>query len=125
MLSRNSARTVLSRLIRPIPILTLPGLLLLATSPAFAAKPSQQLSARAKHGEEIFQQRCVVCHNKQPGDTTPFGPPNLNGIFRGPSAITTKQASTIITDGKGTMPAWGKILTPTDIEDVIAYLKTR
>lgn len=125
MPSRTTFSKALPGLPRPVSILALPALLLIATVPAFAARPSQQLSARAKHGEEIFQQRCVVCHNKQPGDTTPFGPPNLNGIFRGPSALTTKQASTIITEGKGTMPAWGKILTPTDIEDVIAYLKTR
>ncbi len=96
-----------------------------ALSPGAAAAPAGRgASPRVTRGDAIFHQRCVVCHNKQPGDTTPFGPPNLHGIFKGPSAITTKQAEGIITNGKGTMPAWGKILTPADIEDVIAYLKT-
>jgi len=80
--------------------------------------------AAAKRGEATFKQRCIACHNKQPGDTTPFGPPNLNGIFRGPNAITTKDAETVISDGKGQMPGWGKILTKNDINDLVAYLKT-
>jgi mono/diheme cytochrome c family protein len=79
----------------------------------------------AKRGGAIFQQHCVVCHNQKPGESAPFGPPNLSGIFHGPSAITTKQAEVIITRGKGAMPAWGTVLTHSDVEAVIAYLKTR
>jgi mono/diheme cytochrome c family protein len=92
-----------------------------ATSPAVAADQG----TRVKHGESIFQQRCIVCHSKQPGDTMPFGPPNLNGIFHGPSHLTTQQATAIIVNGKANMPAWGKILTRSDISDVIAYLRTK
>jgi mono/diheme cytochrome c family protein len=80
--------------------------------------------AAAKRGEAMFKQRCIACHNKQLGDTTPFGPPNLNGIFRGPNAITTKDAAAVISDGKGQMPGWGKVLTKGDIDDLLAYLKT-
>jgi hypothetical protein len=53
----------------------------------------------------------------------PFGPRNLHDIFRGPSAITTKQAEEIITHGKASMPAWGAVLTHSDIDAVIDYLK--
>lgn len=90
------------------------------TTPVEAA----QNGVAAKRGEAMFKQRCIACHNKQPGDVTPFGPPNLNGIFRGPAAITPKDAEVIITNGKGQMPGWGKILTKSDIDDLLAYLKT-
>jgi len=93
--------------------------------PVSSTAAANAVSGRARHGEEIFKQRCIACHNKQPGDTSPFGPPNLNGIFRGPSPITTKQATTIIVNGKGTMPGWGSVLSKADISDVIAYLRTK
>ena len=79
---------------------------------------------RAKRGETTFQQHCLACHNKQPGDSMPFGAPNLHGIFHGRSAITTKQAEDIIVHGKGSMPAWGAVLTHSDIDAVVDYLKT-
>ena len=72
----------------------------------------------------MFQQRCISCHNKQPGDTAPFGPPNLYGIFRGPSPLTAKQVEEIVAHGKGTMPAWGAVLTHSDIDALVAYMKT-
>lgn len=89
-----------------------------------AVETHRPLGPEAKRGKAIFQQRCIACHNKLPGQSAPFGPPNLYGIFKGPSAITTKQAEEIITHGKGAMPAWGTVLTHSDIEAVIAYLRT-
>ena len=82
-------------------------------------------NASTKHGEEIFQKRCVVCHNKQPGDNAPFGPPNLYTAFRGNPPLSVHQAETTIRNGKGNMPAFGKILTPSEIRSVITYLRKR
>jgi mono/diheme cytochrome c family protein len=93
-------------------------------SPDSPAHPHGPLGAKAKRGEAVFQQHCISCHNKKLGDTMPFGPPNLNSIFRGPSPLTTKQAKDIVVHGKGTMPAWGAVLTLNDVDDVVAYLKT-
>lgn len=81
-------------------------------------------SAAVRHGDEIFHQRCIICHNQQPGNNLPFGPPNLYTVFRG-KAITGQQAETIITQGKGGMPSFRSVLTKSDIRSVIAYLKTR
>jgi mono/diheme cytochrome c family protein len=97
-------------------------LICLPVAPSSAADAT---TGRAKHGEAIFKERCIACHNKAAGDTSPFGPPNLSGIFRGPKAITTRQAADIIANGKGTMPPWSSVLTKSDIDDVIAFLKTR
>ena len=90
-----------------------------------AAETHGTLGPQAKRGEVIFHQRCESCHNKQPGQSAPFGPPNLYGIFHGPSAITTRKAEEIITHGKGAMPAWGPVLTHSDIDSVVTYLKAR
>jgi mono/diheme cytochrome c family protein len=87
------------------------------------------MNAKAKRGAAVFQQNCVSCHNKQPGDTTPFGPPNLHGIFSSKPLvtppITPAQAPDVIKKGKAPMPAFGSILTDAQIGDLIAYLKAQ
>ena len=85
------------------------------------------LSGAARRGETIFRQHCVLCHDKRPGDTSPFGPPNLHGIFRAsaPMRITPRQAVATISDGKGNMPAFGKTLSRSQIQSLISYLKTQ
>ena len=69
------------------------------------------MNAKAKRGAAVFQQNCVSCHNKQPGDGTPFGPPNLHGIFGSKPlvtpAVTPAQATDTIKNGKAPMPAFG------------------
>lgn len=82
-------------------------------------------SGSAKQGAEIFQKRCVACHNKQRGDDTPFGPPNLYTVFHRTPPISEHEAETTIHDGKGNMPAFGSILTQGEIRSVIAYLRKR
>ena len=54
----------------------------------FADTAKPVLNAKAKRGAAIFQQNCVSCHNKQPDDATPFGPPNLHGIFSSKPLVT-------------------------------------
>jgi mono/diheme cytochrome c family protein len=87
------------------------------------------MNAKAKRGAAVFQQNCVSCHNKQPGDSTPFGPPNLHGIFSSKPMvtppITPAQATDVIKKGKTPMPAFGSLLTEAQISDLIAYLKAQ
>lgn len=91
-------------------------------NPAPATEPS---SISAKHGSAIFHQRCIGCHQQQPNDSLPFGPPNLYMAFRGQSAISSHEAEAIITQGKGTMPAFGSVLSKSDIRSVIVYLRSK
>jgi mono/diheme cytochrome c family protein len=93
-----------------------------ANKPADAAKPAGSSAGGAKKGNQIFNMRCIVCHNKQPGDNSPFGPPNLYDAFK-TRAITAPQAEQIISKGKGQMPAFGTILGKGEVDSVIAYLK--
>jgi mono/diheme cytochrome c family protein len=80
--------------------------------------------AAVKLGDAIFHQRCVVCHNQQPGHSLPFGPPNLYTVVGG-GTITPEQAEVIIFQGKGNMPPFRNVLSKDDIRNVIAYLKNR
>jgi mono/diheme cytochrome c family protein len=95
----------------------------------FADTAKPVMSVRAKRGEAIFQQNCASCHNKQPDDTTPFGPPNLHGIFSSKPlvhpAMTPAQAADFIKKGAAPMPAFAGILTDAQINDLIAYLKVQ
>jgi mono/diheme cytochrome c family protein len=95
--------------------------------PAVAQKP---LSGRASQGETVFKAQCIGCHNKAPGDATPFGPPNLHGIIgtntsATPPQITTAAAVETVKKGKGIMPPFEGKLTTQDINNVVAYLKTQ
>jgi mono/diheme cytochrome c family protein len=87
------------------------------------------MTAKAKRGAVIFQQNCVSCHNKQPDDATPFGPPNLHGLFSSKPfvhpALTPAQAEAFIKKGAAPMPAFGGILTEAQLADLIAYLKAQ
>lgn len=98
---------------------SLAGISQAAEKPAASAKPA---AGAAKKGAQIFQTKCIICHNKQPGDNSPFGPPNLFEAFKS-KAITPPQAEQIITHGKGLMPSFANILTKGDMANVIAYLK--
>jgi mono/diheme cytochrome c family protein len=89
---------------------------------ATAQKPA--VSAKAKHGEEVFKANCIGCHSKEAGDTTPFGPPNLHGVLGKNPVLTPQQATETIKQGKGVMPAFEGKLNDSDINAVVAYLKT-
>ena len=105
-------------------LLSMAGMLLAGSvGIAVAQKPA---SGKAKQGEIVFKAQCIGCHNKQPGDTTPFGPPNLHGIIGStPPMVTPQEAAATIKTGKGIMPPFDGKLTPQDISNVVAYLKTQ
>ena len=85
-------------------------------------------------GQQIFYQQCVWCH----ADTTPAGPSNRNNVAPVPplandGAVLNKKGNEylrkIITVGGGAigkspmMPPHGKLLTPDQIDDVIAFMR--
>lgn len=108
-----------------VAVCMLTAVFFLAAQSQGAPMPSdEEPSSAVKHGDAIFHQKCIICHNQEPGNNLPFGPPNLYTVFRG-KEITPQQAETIITEGKGGMPSFRSVLTKTDIRSVIAYLKTR
>ena len=103
------------------------GLLAGTSITVFAAVAAHAAGAPTAHspaiqrGDTLFHKRCAVCHSKQPGDNTPFGPPNLYQVFR-KKVLTVAQATQIVHHGKGPMPAFGASITDGQIRDVVAYL---
>ena len=120
---------VIGRGLLVVCILVSAGAMGISSVIGFADTAKPVMNAKAKRGAAIFQQNCVSCHNKQPDDSTPFGPPNLHGIFSSKPMvtppITTAQATETIKNGKAPMPAFGSILTEAQISDLLAYLKTQ
>ena len=113
--------------LQPLSALILPGVMMLIVARCLTASASSDTATTdtVKQGGEIFNKRCIVCHNKQPGDNTPFGPPNLYTAFHGTPPLTAQQAETIVVHGRGQMPPFGAILSRTEIRSVIAYLRKR
>jgi mono/diheme cytochrome c family protein len=108
------------------PFLIVAVVLVLANWKVFAATDTPASSSRIGQGEALFQKNCITCHNKPEGDTSPFGPPNLHGIFRGSKpAISPEQAEKLIQKGRAPMPSFEGVLTPAQINTLIAYLKAQ
>jgi mono/diheme cytochrome c family protein len=99
------------------------GALIVICSQAMVAVAKKPSSSRVEHGGMIFHKQCMGCHNKQAGDTSPFGPPNLYEIFGSKPSITPRQAVEIIKEGKNVMPPFKDKLSGSDIEDIVAYLR--
>lgn len=86
-------------------------------------------SGNPDNGKAIFGQNCAVCHGTS-GDGQGIGaagmsPPPAN--FTDPGFWKDKTdtfLAHVISNGIGQMPGWSESLTPDQIRDVIAYIKT-
>ena len=99
------------------------GLALTVTAPfAVAAKGDGD----AAKGKELFETKCAICHNADSKDKK-IGP-GLQGIKDGklPSGkdATYENILENINKGGGGMPAFEKLLTPEEKDNVIAYVMT-
>ena len=90
-----------------------------------------QLTDQQARGAAVFFQRCSLCHLGKFGAggskyccVSALGP-NLGGRFRNTTPEQENAFRDIILNGGPTyMPAWKYGLTPDEIDDIIAYLKT-
>src|SRR5258708_18607781 len=75
------------------------------------------LEEPAKQGYKLFDHNCAPCHGEDArGDERP----NLHGLVKSDARLTT-----IIKGGiKGEMPAFAKKFTDSDVQALIAYLRT-
>jgi cytochrome c6 len=84
-------------------------------------------SARAQGaGAATYKTKCAVCHGPDGKGDTSIG--KTNKIRDLGSADVQKQSdaelTTIISNGKGKMPAYGKSLKPEQIQDLVTYIRT-
>jgi mono/diheme cytochrome c family protein len=78
-------------------------------------------------GHHIFDHQCATCHAAY--STHVYKGPSLQGIFKKRYLKTGAPANDervedIIETGHNKMPAYGRILTEEQIQEVIAYLHT-
>src|SRR5437764_15375058 len=102
---------------------------ILAISAALAAS-SQSLPAAAKgdvaKGKEVFEQ-CGVCHNAD-SEEKKMGP-GLKGLFKHEKMVNGKKPTEAnvrarVDEGGNGMPAYKEMLSDTEKDDLVAYLKT-
>jgi mono/diheme cytochrome c family protein len=84
------------------------------------------LSPQEQNGEMLFFQRCALCHlpplvGATDGARLPFGP-LLYGYMD--NARNEARVRQVIMNGGAEMPGFQYGLTPTQIEDIVAYMKT-
>ena len=73
-------------------------------------------------GKDLYQRHCVGCHGEK-GEGMMPGMPNFTRGDRVFSKMDTDLAATV-RQGSGIMPGFAAILNDTDIQDVVAYLRT-
>jgi cytochrome c6 len=76
-------------------------------------------------GAALFKTKCAACHGADGKGETAIGKANK---LRDLSSAEVQQQSdadltTIITNGKGKMPAYAKSLKPEQIKDLLAYIR--
>jgi mono/diheme cytochrome c family protein len=98
-------------------------LLLLCAGMPFAASAQQgndSLNDTERAGRQLLAQNCGVCHLPPAFNARTFGP-RLSKDTAGGMDVAIRQ---IITEGTQRMPAFKHNLQPTQIDSIIAYLKT-
>lgn len=89
----------------------------------FPAAPAQQSPISQQAGQQVFQQRCAMCHSILPGATL-VGPSLAGEMKTGSPAKAAASARNIILKGKGRMPGQKAQLSLKDLDHLLAYLKT-
>jgi len=92
----------------------------------FAVLSVVALPARSQNGDALYKTKCAGCHGADGKGQTAVG--KADKIRDLGSAEVQAQSdadlTTIISTGKGKMPAYGKSLKPEQITGLVAYLRT-
>lgn len=77
--------------------------------------------ATAQSGADTYKAKCAMCHGAD-GSKTTMGSKPLNGTDV--QKMSEADLTSVVTDGKGKMPAYKGKLTDAQIKDVVSYIKT-
>jgi mono/diheme cytochrome c family protein len=75
--------------------------------------------ANAQAGQDVFLQKCFQCHSINKGEVR-VGP-SLYGVMKN-GHLSAVQVHAQLVNGKGKMPPFKDLLTPEEMDHVIAYL---
>ena len=79
-----------------------------------------------RRGELLFAEaKCAVCHGAGGKGDSPAGKSlGVTDLTKVAAAKSAADLKTVIQDGKGKMPAYGKSLKPEEIYALVAYIKS-
>lgn len=91
-------------------------------------KLGRPLNSQEKRGEKLFATNCKKCHAADSGLATQG--PNLEGVFDKkflPSGAPAndERVKNLLQYGRRSMPAFGQVMDDSQMDAVIAYLKTQ
>ncbi len=109
---------MLKRLVTLVELLAAAGVVVFVVM-LFANEPSTSKAASSPGGQ-LFQANCARCHGAQ-GEGG-IGP-QLAGVVTRDFPNPADQVS-VVTKGRGSMPAFGGMLTPAQIQQVVDYTRT-
>jgi mono/diheme cytochrome c family protein len=102
---------------RTVPVLLI--LLTLGARPGLAQKADASLTDQQRLGRQILAQSCAVCHLPSGPGAKTYGPSLNKSTIPEHDAIRQT-----ILDGTTRMPAFKYFLQPTQVDAIIAYLRT-
>jgi cytochrome c6 len=76
----------------------------------------------AASGEKTFKAKCASCHGADGKGKAALKTQDLASAEV--QKMSDAELTTITTDGKGKMPAYGKSLKPDQIKDLVAYIRS-
>lgn len=85
------------------------------------------LNAQQATGRHIYDQRCGMCHEAY--SSKPLRGPSLQGLFKKPympsgTPANDDRVREVIELGRSKMNGFGRVLSPQQIDDLMAYLHT-
>ena len=92
----------------------------LVTALPLAASAQQSLTPQQAHGRMILTQNCNICHLPQSPGSATYGPRLSKSSANGDDNLMRQ----VIQTGLVNMPGWRYTLSDSDINDVIAYVRT-
>lgn len=109
--------------IAPLAGFTLLCAVMFGTALVRAASPMESLAAEPRRGLSLYRQYCAACHGVQglgAQAASIVGPVWAHGS-------SDADLTTSIRDGypQRGMPAWGDVLSPTDVKAIIAFIRTQ
>jgi cytochrome c6 len=75
--------------------------------------------------DKIFKANCVLCHAADGSGSSPTGKALKAKDLKSEEVqkVSDVDITTVITNGKGKMPAFGKKLKPEDIQSLVGYVR--
>lgn len=99
-----------------------------ATAALFLMSLAWTVPAQGQGGDKsasTFKAKCAVCHgNGGKGDSPAGKSLGAADLTKVAAAKSPAELKTVIQNGKGKMPAYGKSLKPEEIDAMVAYIKS-